>query len=426
MMAAVPPTAPPPTQRPWWHALTDLVHGRIATTASGVERALSLLIVGIRLGTLLQMAPSLAPGVAVSPRPGLYLASWIVAAAAAIAISVLALVRRGPLGRAVFAADVLLAVVLLLLGGLCVPTDQRIGTWIGFQPGNALGALLSGALVRGLGLWLAGLVVVVVADVAFRWPQASSDNASTVIGNVLTYVVLVSVSRVVTAYMRRVALDGDAARAEAAALARRDEERRAQIALHNGAAIMRLLADPDLDDGVRRAVRQEAEREAHRMRSYLLGRRHDLDGGDGDRELVALIHATTARFSDLPLHTAVDLAVGVRVDGAVAAALDHALAALLLNVRDHAGATRVVVHADADAEADAGPTPDGPRWTVTVHDHGRGFDADRATWGVGLREVVHAQLTDLGVDVVITSRPGHGSTAVLTGAGARAESVRAR
>lgn len=236
---------------------------------------------------------------------------------------------------------------------------------------------------------------------------------------------LVSVSRVVTAYMRRVALDGDAARAEAAALARRDEERRAQIALHNGAAIMRLLADPDLDDGVRRAVRQEAEREAHRMRSYLLGRRHDLDGGDGDdRELVALIHATTARFSDLPLHTAVDLADGVRIDGAVAAALDHALAALLPNVRDHAGATRVVVHADADADAD--PTPDAPRWTVTVHDDGRGFDADRATWGVGLREVVHAQLTDLGVDVAITSRPGHGSTAVLTGAGARAGSVRAR
>jgi hypothetical protein len=420
MMAAVPPSAPTSMQRPWWHALTDLVHGRIATTASGVERAFSLLVVGIRLGTLLTMAPSLAPGVAVSPRPGLYLASWIVAAAAAIAISVLALVRQGPLGRGLFVADVLLAVVLLLLGGLCVPTDQRIGTWIGFQPGNALGALLSGALVRGLGLWLAGLAVVVVADVAFRWPQVSSVNASTVIGNVLTYVVLVSVSRVVTAYMRRVAADGDAARAEAAALARRDEERRAQIALHNGAALMRLLADPDLDDDVRRAVRQEAEREAHRMRSYLLGRSPDLDGDDGeDRHLVSVVRATTARFSDLPLHAAVDLADGVRVDGAVAAALDHALAALLLNVRDHAGASRVVVHADAEA------TPDGPRWTVTVHDDGRGFDADRATWGVGLREVVHAQLTELGVDVAITSRPGHGSTAVLIGPGVRVESVRA-
>lgn len=420
MMAAVPPSAPTSMQRPWWHALTDLVHGRIATTASGVERAFSLLVVGIRLGTLLTMAPSLAPGVAVSPRPGLYLASWIVAAAAAIAISVLALVRQGPLGRGLFVADVLLAVVLLLLGGLCVPTDQRIGTWIGFQPGNALGALLSGALVRGLGLWLAGLAVVVVADVAFRWPQVSSVNASTVIGNVLTYVVLVSVSRVVTAYMRRVAADGDAARAEAAALARRDEERRAQIALHNGAALMRLLADPDLDDDVRRAVRHEAEREAHRMRSYLLGRSPDLDGDDGeDRHLVSVVRATTARFSDLPLHAAVDLADGVRVDGAVAAALDHALAALLLNVRDHAGASRVVVHADAEA------TPDGPRWTVTVHDDGRGFDADRATWGVGLREVVHAQLTELGVDVAITSRPGHGSTAVLIGPGVRVESVRA-
>lgn len=420
MMAAVPPTAPTSTQRPWWHALTDLVHGRIATTASGLERALSLLVVGIRLGTLLQMAPSLAPGVAVSQRPGLYLASWIAAAAAAVVISVLALVRQGPLGRAVFAADVVLAVVLLLLGGLCVPTDQRIGTWIGFQPGNALGALLSGALVRGLGLWVAGLAVVVVADVAFRWAQASSDNASTVIGNVLTYVVLVSVSRVVTTYMRRVAADGDAARAEAAALARRDEERRAQIALHNGAAIMRLLADPDLDDGVRRAVRQEAEREARRMRSYLLGRQPDLDGDDGDeRALVALVLATTARFSDLPLHAALDLAEGVRVDGAVGAALDHALAALLLNVRDHSGASTVVVHADAEA------TPDGARWTVTVHDDGRGFDTDRSRWGVGLREVVHAQLTELGVDVEITSRPGHGSTAVLTGAGARAESARA-
>lgn len=54
-----------------------------------------------------------------------------------------------------------------------------------------------------------------------------------------------------------------------------------------------------------------------------------------------------------------------------------ALRSILINVRQHANATRVVLHAEE--------LEDTPGWAVTVHDDGVGFDTRETTYGVGIR-----------------------------------------
>ncbi|WP_420113203.1 hypothetical protein [Pseudactinotalea sp.] len=382
---------------------------KIPTTALGMERALALAVAGLRIGTLVQMAPALGAGLAVSQRPGVYAVSWGLAAAMALTVSVVALIRQHPVGPRLFAVDAVVAAGLLVLGDLCVPPDMRVGTWVGFQPAYALSVVASGAVIRAAWWWLAGVTAVVAADVYYRVLHVEQAGMSTAIGNILTYVVLAAVTRVAVRYIRRVAADGDLARAEAAELGRREEERRAQLAIHNGAAVMRLLADPDLGEEVRDGLRREADIEVRRMRSYLQGEQQP-GSGSSPQDLASWLRATAQRFDDLPLTVTVDLAEGVPVSSELAAALDHAVAALLLNVREHADADTVVLHADA-APAAAGAT----RWIVTLHDDGRGFDADPGHWGVGLREVSHEQLRRHDVTFELSSTRGRGSTAVLTG-----------
>lgn len=410
-------SAPEPAPPGVWARLRGRVVEKIPTTALGMERALALAVAGLRIGTLVQMAPALGAGLTVSQRPNLYAVSWGLAAAMALTVSVVALIRQHPVGPRLFAVDAVVAAGLLVLGDLCVPPDMRVGTWVGFQPAYALSVVASGAVIRAAWWWLGGVTAVVAADLYYRALHVEQVGASTAVGNILTYVVLAAVTRVAVRYIRRVAADGDLARAEAAELGRREEEHRAQLAIHNGAAVMRLLADPDLDDDVRDGLRREADIEVRRMRSYLQGGQQP---GSDPQDLASRLRSTAQRFGDLPLTVTVDLAEGVPLDGERAAALDHAVAALLLNVREHADAGTVVLHADSE------PAAGGViRWTVTLHDDGSGFDADPSRWGVGLREVSHAQLRRHDVTFELSSTPGRGSTAVLTGlvTGSEAEHV---
>lgn len=421
-MPSVPFSASAPQSSPpgLWARLRGRVVEKIPTTALGMERALALAVAGLRIGTLVQMAPALGAGLAISQRPGLYAVSWIAAAAMALTVSAVALIRQHPVGPRLFAVDAVVAAGLLVVGDLCVPPELRVGSWIGFQPAYALSVVASGAVIRAAWWWLAGVAVVVAGDLYFRALHVEQVGVSTAVGNILTYVVLAAVTRVAVRYIRRVAADGDRARAEAAELGRREEEHRAQLAIHNGAAVMRLLADPDLADDVRDGLRREADIEVRRMRSYLQG--GDRPGGaTSPQDLAARLRATAQRFDDLPLRVTVDLAEGVLLSRERSAALDHAVAALLLNVREHADAGKVVLHADAEP-ADAGTT----RFTVTLHDDGRGFDADPRLWGVGLREVSSEQLRRHDVRFELTSTPGRGSTAVLTGVATESEAEHVR
>ncbi|MEN3614935.1 ATP-binding protein [Plantactinospora sp. ZYX-F-223] len=362
------------------------------------------------MGTLAQMAPAVHIGVATSPQGVGYLACWLAAACAAIAVSVVTLVRRRPLGAAGSAADFALACLLLVLGPLVLAPGERLGTWVAFQPAYALSIIITAGGVRGRTHWVGGLLGVIACYVVYLRGEVGADMIPTAIGNVLTYVVYALVARMFFGYTRRIAHDADASRARAAELARREEKRRAQVMMHNGVALMRLLTEPGTDESRSRLIDQ-AEAELRRMRSYLRGRAPDGDvpagGANSDAPVVlaAMIERVCDRFADLNVDALLDLGADLKLPAAQAEALERALESLLLNVRVHARAEAVVVHLDRGTDGS---------WTLTVRDDGVGFDPASVTAGVGLREVVVGELRRRGLDVEIESAVGEGTTVTIS------------
>ncbi|MBE1484424.1 sensor histidine kinase [Plantactinospora soyae] len=384
----------------------------LPTTKAGVERAFSYFITGVRLGTVAQMIPAVYIGVTTSPHGVAYLACWVAAACAAVTVSAVALVRRRPLGAAGSAVDFALACLLLVLGPLVLTPGDRFGTWVAYQPGYALSVLYTASGVRSLTLWAGGLLGVVVCYVVYLGAEAGGNMTSTAIGNVISYVVYALVARMFFGFTRRIAHDADASRARAAELARREEERRAQVMMHNGVALMRLLTEPGTDASRSRLIDQ-AEVELRRMRTYLRGQAPDGGGAVADAAgdshptvvLAALIERVCDRFADLNVDALLDLGADLELPTAHAEALERALESLLLNVRVHARADAVVVHLDQGTDGS---------WTLTVRDDGIGFDPASVTTGIGLREVVVGELRLHGLDVDIESAVDEGTTVTIS------------
>lgn len=384
--------------------------GSFPTTLAGIERAVVILFIGLRVATLVQMAPALAQGLQASPRPAGYAACAVVAVLSTAAYVVLVIRRDRPLAAVGFGVDIAVAVALLLAGTLVVPVEGRIGTWAGFMPGYATGVLLSGSALQSTAHWLSGLLAVILGHLAFVWAALGPSTLGGAVSGVVAYAALAAVSRAAIRYVLRVGQAADAARAEAAELARRGEEYRARLAMHNGAAIMRLLTEPDLDPEARRGLERQAELEAARMRSYLRGEtsqpREATRPATSEVRLAEVVADVADSFVDLPLHVFVELGRSVTVPGATADAVQAALASVLLNVREHAGANEVVVHLDETRPG---------RWELTVHDDGRGFDTGSTVLGVGLRAVVIDALAPHGVTATVESVPAAGTTVTLRG-----------
>lgn len=81
----------------------------------------------------------------------------------------------------------------------------------------------------------------------------------------------------------------------------------------------------------------------------------------------------------------------------------HILQEALSNVRKHADARNVQVQVDK-----------GPAWRFTVHDDGRGFDADaeRTELNVGMK-IMRERADQIGATVNVRSAPGEGTTVML-------------
>lgn len=379
----------------------------LPTTAAGALWAIAIMLVALRVATLLQMAPSLSSGVRLSPSPGLYLASWILAVLASVTV-VVGLLRRGrPLGQLATGIDLLVAIVLFFLGLAAVAPELRQGNWISFYQGYALNVLITACAVRGALFWCSSVAAVLGASIVYLSASLDSTQLSTTLGNLLTLIVLPVIARAGALYILRIARDADKARTAVADLAQREETRRAQLAFHNGAALMRLLADPSIDPAVRASLQPHAEAEAQRMRSYLRGEIAPASGdAAGFVSLASTVAGAAGQFSDLPVTLALELGREVRVRPALARAVERAVTSLLLNVRTHAEASEVVVHLDGD---------DTDHWELSVHDDGKGFDAEAATLGVGLTEVVHGELARHEVRTELSSTPGTGTMVSLRG-----------
>jgi signal transduction histidine kinase len=387
------------------------------TSAEGVAFVAALGYSGARVATVLQMIPALPTGLALSPEPHLYAVLWVAAAVAATGVAVACtFVIRGPLGPKAAAADVALAVVFLLLGVLTVPAEDRVGSWVGWEPGYTLAVVLSLAGLR-MAAWLSAVGVLTAAYLFFVVDSATAGNRTTIASDTLSLLVFGAVARVVVRYVTKVAADADAARAQVAELARLEEEHRARLTMHDAATIMQLLADATVPPATQDQLREQAVAEVRRMRAYLSGgggpvRQGSVKTGtvelaDGRVLLCDVLQTAMTGFADLGLEPALDLADRVTVGTAEGEAVRGAVAGALHNVRRHARASMVVVHADAEPEAG--------RWVVTVRDDGVGFDPAGVRFGTGLRRQVLGETRRHGLVARIASAPGLGTRITIEG-----------
>ncbi len=405
--------------------MMSLMAGDDVTTAAGAERMVVGVMAAVRLGTVAQMAPSVQRAMRVGDQPLLTALTWAVAVGASGLLLGWALLRRRPPSTVTSLLDAGVVATLFVLGLATVPPGLRVGSFVGFQSAYALAVVIGLGAVRRRDAWLAGVLVVVVGKVVFLAPVWVSSTAATLSGEMLTLVLSAVISRAAVGYVRSLADQADRSRAEAAALARLDEGRQARRAIHNGAAVMGLLTEPDLDPEVREVVRHQGRAELARMRRYLAGARDASAGPAGagaddpaaPQPLVDVVERVCRDFADLAPHTVTDLAVDVLVAPAHVAPLGTALSSVLLNVRIHAGATTTVVHADHR---------DDDTWVVTVHDDGAGFDPDSTSRGVGLGRLVVADLDVHDMEARVDSIVGLGTTVTVSGACWRPASRSAR
>lgn len=370
-------------------------------------RLVAFFVAGMRLATLAQMAPSLLaamPALTRVDHPWLTGGTWILATVMLALIAAVTVVTQRPPGVAYAVLDVAVAVMLLVVGLWTVPVELRTGSWVGFQLGYALCVSCSLSAIRSRWLWMLLLALLAVAEMVYIAPTVDSPADLTgAVSTCLTLLILGPLAWFGCRTIVRIGSEADEARRYAAAAAKAEEERRARLAIHNGTAMMRLLVETDAADS-NGALRSQAEVELNRMRAYLSGQTpppmHEATN------LAAVATALGAEFDDLPISVVADLAQDVALPRALADDLAAALRSLLLNVRQHAQATRVVLHAAEDE--------DGSGWEVTLHDDGIGFDPSATAYGVGLREVVVAQLARSGVDVEISSIPDLGTTVTLS------------
>lgn len=371
----------------------------------GAERIMLIFACAVRLGTLVEMTPA-AFAAWTSPSYGVGTAvTWVVATAMVLAFVVVAATRRRLPTAQLILLDTGVAAVLLVAGAWTVPADVRIGSWIGFEPGYALSVVISAAACPNARAWVAGLAMVLVGKVVYVWSVARLSEATTLVGDFLTVVVMGGIAVLMAAYIRGLAAEADLARE----LAAREEQRRARTVFHNGVAVLGLLAQPDLDPGTLTAAQTQARAEVYRGRMYLSGDSAPPPAGPSSTLLTEVIRGAALGFPDLAPQLMLDLARDAQVADEHAGPLGAALVSLLLNVRLHAKASTTVIHADAE---------DG-RWTVTVHDDGVGFDATASGLGVGLRDVVVNALAGHEIGTEIDSAPGFGTTITLTGRCAR-------
>jgi signal transduction histidine kinase len=91
-------------------------------------------------------------------------------------------------------------------------------------------------------------------------------------------------------------------------------------------------------------------------------------------------------------------------DAEVTQALVDAAGEALTNVAKHSGTSSALMHVSVTGE----------RLTVSVLDHGRGFDVTAARRGLGLRESIAGRLREVGGSVHIESAPGTGTFVELS------------
>jgi signal transduction histidine kinase len=373
------------------------------------ERAIVMAVLVVRATFVVQLVVSLAHSLGRAERPVLFTAlavTMLLESALLVAVSV----RRRRLTRRAALVDVAVIVVMVLAEPLYSRPVDRVGTWVawGFSAAAA-GALTAGVGPRRLREAVLCALAMVGAYLAVSLPAATVTGFGwTAVTNSVALVGFAVGAWLTARLVRELARAADEARAEAAEAARRAAVERQRGLLHDQATVLSLLSRPGLPPETESALRHQAARGSKQIRAFLAHEDAPAAGSPTDGRsvpLAAVLAAVADEFADLPLTLNVDLAGQVRVAAAAAQTLAAAVRTLLHNVRRHAAATAVTVHADE--------LPDGS-WEVTVQDDGVGFDPARAP-GYGLRVQAGSRLRELGMTAVVDAAPGEGTRVSIAG-----------
>lgn len=372
------------------------------SSARRAEWGIALVVPVMRAVVLVQIILSILGGSQVATHRAGYLVVSLLAAAVSILVIVQCLTTGDARRGWWHGPDVVMAWVAVPAMAFVLPTSHVVGTWEAWASGFAINvAALAGAWMRpslamlhafALGAWYLG------------WTMASSTASwETNLNNALTIPGYTFAVSLIALYLRGLAADADRSREEAVAATRALERERYRLTVHDATSILRLLSDEDTPAEVLPGLRVQAEREATRLRNYL-GAEPIADGPEA-WTVGTMLEDALAGFDDLPLEIAVELGVHAPMSEDVWTATGRAVTTILHNVRLHAAACQVVVHADCDDET----------WEIVVSDDGVGFDQESQPLGFGLDTQAGQALRDVGVTARIRSAPGHGTSVTLVG-----------
>ncbi|MTB89512.1 hypothetical protein H9L21_14965 [Aeromicrobium senzhongii] len=373
--------------------------------ASGrrAERGIALVVPAMRAVVLLQILLSITAGAQLAEHTQAYVALGLLVSAASVLLIVQCLLTGSVRPGWWHGPDIVLAWVSVPAMVLLLPSSHVVGTWESWASGFAInvGALASTwlrpalAVAHGFGLGAWYLAWMVTVDSA-SW-ETNLNNALTIPGYALVVALTVH-------YLRALAADADQSREDAVAATRTLELERYQMTVHDASSILHLLSDEDTPAEVLPGLRRQAHREANRLRNYLAAEPSP-EHAEGARTIATMLAVALEGFDDLPLELAVDLGGHAQLSEPVWHAMSRAVATILHNVRLHARAHQVVVHADCDDDG----------WEIVVSDDGVGFDQANQPMGFGLNTQVGHALREVGVDAQVRSAPGRGTSVTLVG-----------
>lgn len=391
--------------------------GSLPATSAGVEICALAVFLGVRVVNLAQLGISLPAALRHTTSPVLFctvLAGYLVESVLLAVVTVRARAYRDPrLG----CADIATAVAVLLVQPWFIAPQDTTGSWTAWGFACTLGSACGAAIVFDRRRATAYAVLALTAAyLAGSLPIALPSERSTVISNGFSYAGFALLTRLLVGYLRRLARDAELARraaAESAAeTARLRERERQRTLLHDNISVLSLLARPDLPPELAEPLRRQATVLARKVRAFI-DANSDRAPQPADeprperRGLAEVVRSAAEGFWDLPITFNLDLADGVVLARTTAAAVEAAMATLLHNVRLHADASSVVLHADINQG--------GSEWELTVRDDGCGFDPAAVRTGYGLRVQVTQTLTRHRIRVDVDSFPGDGTTITLHG-----------
>lgn len=364
-----------------------------------VDRVVAGAFIVIRMTQAVTVALALPRAISSASSASAFLAVTIAVALFSTAM-VVSTWRQGRLTLRWGIADVIVTIATLIVLPQLFPASMRITSWVVWIPGYAIGTAAGAggwarrpraAIAIGTAIGLAYFTVMIVPGGVDVW---------SLLANAASYPLFAGAAAWVAAYLRALAREADSARAAEAQAVAELERERYRLLVHDASGVLRMLGDDSVPEPMHQALRQQAVVEAARMRQYLGDRRpHRVREGQPET-LGEVIDAAVQGFTDLPLEFAVDLGAQAPLAPEVADGLRRAVVTVLHNVRRHAQAHQVVVHADWV----------GPVWSLSIADDGVGFDPQTQPFGYGLATQVLAAMDRFGVDVDIYAQPGQGTS----------------